>query len=106
MYFPISGYPEYFDTFVTEVPLIFEQFMGPIYVKNNNTIQHPVTTVCGQHVIFYILQRCRDKTMGQILKCYSTEKLLLNDIMVNKIVNMNFQSNLQIMNTDFLETLP
>jgi hypothetical protein len=105
MYFPVIGDPEYFDTFASEIPAHFRQFMGPFIIKNNVSVQHPFSTACGQHVIFYIWQRCRNKSITQIMDLYSNSNLLLNDVMVTLIVNKNFGLNLQIIDDEFINTL-
>jgi len=105
MYFPKVGLPEYFDTFVSEVPSHFEKFMGEEYKRNLGIVQHPLTTSCGQHVIFYIFQRCNNKTMEQILAEYSDRNLLTNDVNVTLMVNKNFRLDLKLIDFEFLKSV-
>ena len=79
--------------------------MGGVYKRNLNIIQHPLTTTCGQHVIFYIFQRCKNETMEQIMSCYNERNILLNDVEITRMVNKNFQLDLKIIDIGFLETL-
>jgi hypothetical protein len=101
-FFPLNGLPEYFDTFALDVPLAFREFMGTSYKHNNNIIQNPFSTACGQHVIYYIWQRCKNIPMEQILNLYSKNDLLLNDVVVNHILNINFGLQLNIINKEFI----
>lgn len=105
LFFPINDVPEYFDTFHLDVPIPFQQFMGKKYKRNINIIQHPFSTSCGQHVIYYIWQRCRNKSMEDIMKLYSPKNLLLNDELVNRIVNKNFGLNLSIIDETYLQSV-
>ena len=103
-FFPKKGQPEYFDSFASEVPLKFRQFLGTkhLFKKNNVLVQHPMTSTCGQHVLYYIWQRCRGMTMEQILKLYSDSDYLLNDVMVNQIVKQNFALNVKVIDIQFI----
>ena len=101
-FFPPTGLAEYFDTFALDVPYYFRDFIGPSFKQNNNILQNPFTTTCGQHVIFFIWLRCQGMSMEQILNLYSKDHLLLNDVAVNHILNQNFGLQLEIINEQFL----
>lgn len=105
-FFPKKGLPEYFDSFGLDVPLSFREFLGSNYLfkKNNSMIQSPFTSTCGQHVIYYIWQRCRGMTMEQILKLYCDSDFLLNDVVVNALVKQNFALNVEVIDIKFIET--
>ena len=104
-FFPVHGLPEYFDTFALDVPFYFKDFIGQTYKLSNNIVQSPLTTTCGQHVIFYILLRCLGMSMEQILTLYNQKDLLSNDIAVNNIINKTFGLKLPIINKQFLQNL-
>ena len=101
-FFPVTGIPEYFDTFSLDIPSPFCDFIGQPYKQNTKIIQSPLNTTCGQHVIYYIYQRCRNISMEKILDKYSITDLHLNDVLVNQIVNQNFGLQLPLVNEEFI----
>ena len=101
-FFPVTGLPEYFDTFSFDIPSYFWNFIGQRYKHNTKIVQYPLNTTCGQHVIYYIYQRCKNISMEAILDGYNSTDLFLNDVLVNQIVNQNFGLCLSLVNEKFI----
>jgi len=67
---------------------------------NNHRVQAPLTSTCGQHALFYLLNRCRGMVMSDILKLYSD--VTYNDEMVTEIVNNYFGLDTVAADADFI----
>ncbi len=106
-FFCKQGLPEYFDSygFPPSLGSDFERFLledsgGYRYISC--PIQHPLSTSCGQHVIHFILQRCRNHTMKNIMKTFCGEDLWTNDQIVTKFVEKNFSTSLKVLDEHYL----
>ena len=93
---------EYYDSYGQEPKLTrIKKLLGDVYIYNNKQIQSILTTVCGQHCLYFILGRSLKKSMSTIISSYP-DPPLANDIFVNKIVERAFSANLNIIHTKFL----
>ena len=101
-FFPKKGLPEYFDSFALDIPRHFANFLGSHFKQNHHIVQHPFSTACGQHVIYYIWQRCRGLCMEQILSLYTKNDYLINDVFVNQMIQQAFGVNLNVIDTRFI----
>ena len=65
-----EGHGEYYDPFgFPPTKSVFTNFMDRqcrSWTYNDVRVQHFHSLVCGQHCIFYIVQRCKGKTMSDI----------------------------------------
>ena len=96
---------EYFDSYGWDPPYKhFIDILGNNYIKNNKQLQHPFTTVCGQHCLFYIWNRCRiGLTLEEHIKLFSQKDQWYNDQGVNEMSRILFNTNLQTVDVDFLK---
>lgn len=107
MYISEKNTSEYYDSFGFK-PWYNElkYYLGCNYVYNDLQIQHPFSSVCGQHVIFYIIQRCNGVSLKQIQEifkyCSTPKKYLLHDIIVNTAVERYFNIDLSVFDFKYL----
>ncbi len=96
--------PEYFDSYGRIPSVAIEAFLGEttVYLRNNCVIQSPLSTACGQHVIHYILNRCRGYSMKNIIGRYCGYNLWKNDMMVNSFVEKNFLTKINVIDYSYL----
>jgi len=93
---------EYFDSY--GLPCDLEKvndLIGEEYIYNPVQLQSLITTVCGQHACFYILNKSRDKSMVDIIKSYPGVPLL-NDNFVNQMLERHFETRLKLLDYKFL----
>jgi hypothetical protein len=105
---PIDGLQndEYFDSYGWFPPQEeFKEFMKNKYTYSCRQLQHDLSTVCGQYCVFYIWQRCKGKTLAEIINLFPFEKhdFLANDLMVNSAVKMAFKIDEQVVDKTFLK---
>ena len=101
IFFPITGPPEYFDSFGFSPKVDFKNFLVEDYIYNRRFIQYPFSSVCGQYYMYFILMRSMNRTMPGIISQF-TEDNLENDIMVNYEIEASFNVDLDIFDTDFI----
>ena len=102
-YFPQNDIPEYFDSYGVHPMRDFENFLKHKYIKSTKFVQHPLSTLCGQYTIFYILMRRNGYMMEDIVNIFDENNLEKNDKIVNEYVNRNFNSTVPIYDFDFIE---
>ena len=101
IYFPITGPPEYYDSFGFSPREDFKKFLGEDYIYNKRFIQYPFSSVCGQYCMYFILMRSMNRSMPGIISQF-TEDNLENDIMVNYEIEASFNVDLDIFDSDFI----
>lgn len=93
IYFTRDGVGEYFDSYGQPPSLspikTFLQKNTRQTVRNRTSLQGPLSAVCGQYSLFYLLHRCRDIDMSTITGFFSTNKRE-NDIIVNEFIKRHF----------------
>ncbi len=100
-YFPKHSLPEYWDSFGMEPTTSLKSFIGNNYLCSNKMIQHPFSSVCGQHCCFYILKRAQGYDMCDIVSSFSDD-LIKNGILVNLVIEKTFSVNLDVISLPFL----
>ena len=65
IYFPITGPPEYYDSFGFSPREDFKKVLGEDYIYNKRFIQYPFSSVCGQNCMYFILRRSMSRTYDQ-----------------------------------------
>jgi hypothetical protein len=90
-----GGKVEYFDSYGFKPLSKFENALGENLHYNAEQIQSYFTTVCGQHCIYFLHERCSNKSMIEIINQF-TENHLQNDIRVNNIINRWYHLNLNL----------
>lgn len=95
---------EYYDSF--GFPPLHEEikiFLGDNFTYNDVQIQHPFSVVCGQHTIFYIVQRCKGVSLLKIQKLFkNSNEYLLHDVLINLSVERYFNVDLEVMDFKWL----
>ena len=98
---------EYFDSY-GRLPVLkeFKQFLNKnssYWLHNTERVQGPLSTVCGQYCIFYLVHRlCCDIPMHKIIKTFDTTDLVLNDELVTEFVNETYDSTHETYDIDFI----
>lgn len=98
---------EYFDSLGEAPPdeshtWRIQRFLGLTYRYNNTLIQYPLTTTCGQHVIYYIFHKSKGRDLQDIINSYPGGDYLEDDIFVNNFVESNFGINPYMIDFNFL----
>ena len=85
MYVDTKGHGDYFDPYGLEPQHIaFTNFMNEHcseWVPNDRTLQSPMSTVCGQYCVAFLLHRCRNVSMNAFTRLFTTD-LVANDCRV------------------------
>ena len=93
IYITRDGVGEYFDSYGLrpKLPQIehFLQKNAKYTIYNTRRLQGPLSTVCGQYVIFFLLHRCRELSMNKINKLFSSDTMD-NDMDVNNFIRKHF----------------
>lgn len=98
-----KGRCEYFDSYGKKPPYSeFEHILNKKYSHNNQQLQNPYTTCCGQWTMLYIWERCRGVSLKQFIKKFNKKDYLLNDHMVNQAVKKIFKTKSKVINKKFL----
>ena len=97
---------EYFDSYGQQ-PCVksFQTFLSRNsnnQLHNNQRIQGPLSSVCGQYCIYYIFQRVKDFPMCEIVRAFDSQDLVANDESVTEFVNDNFSVNLETYDVEFI----
>lgn len=82
---------EFFDPFGEppesyNFPNLIESRSFAKMIHNPIRVQSLTSTTCGQHCIFYSLNRCRGSSMKEILNMYDIRNTAKNDEMVYNVV--------------------
>ena len=103
-YFKKKAPPEYFDSNGMSPQFAsFQRFLGGYWKENRLMLQSPLSTVCGQYCMFYILMRNKGYTMEEIQSWFSPYDLLKNDQNVNRTVNALFNTQQEVHDATFLQ---
>ncbi len=93
IYITRDGVGEYFDSYGQPPSLssiiTFLKRNTLQTVHNRISLQGPLSAVCGQYSLFFLLHRCRDIDMNTIVRFFSTNKRE-NDIAVNEFIRKHF----------------
>lgn len=94
---------EYFDSYGFPPPkhLPFEEFMQGNFIFNTVELQSPLTTVCGQYCMHFLMQRARGYNMRDIVSDFSHDKAV-NDLLVNTAVEETFGTDLKVIDIQLL----
>ena len=100
MYVPPDDSPvEYFDPYGLDAPSRLEKnFLHPVYIFNQRSIQQPLSTVCGQYALYYIWQRPLHESMNKVLQIFDECYQYYNDCLVNSLVETHFDVDLDVIN--------
>lgn len=97
----------YFDSYGLAPPKYMkpsiENAIGKDYIFNKKSLQAAMTTTCGQWCMLYILQRCRNNSIKNFLDTFSTRDLESNDMIVNALIEKEFNVDLDVRNVNFLQ---
>ena len=89
-YFPNHGLPEYMDSYGMDPLASFEEFMGYDYRCNTHLLQSPLSAVCGQYCLYYLLQRHLKRSMDDVLSNFKDGDYAYNDNLVSRFVDRHF----------------
>ena len=103
-YINADGSGEFFDSYGLE-PQQFRNFMHKtcnMWQHNTIRLQGPLSSVCGQYCIYYLVHKFRDIPLHSIVKNFDSTNLVANDTLVTQFVNENFNIDLETYDVDFL----
>ena len=93
IYITRDGEGEYFDSYGQPVKLPqVKKFLKKNVTRqryNRQPLQGPLSAVCGQYSIFFLLQRCRGLSMTNITSLFSYD-WRDNDILINDFIRTHF----------------
>lgn len=96
----------YFDSYGHAPPKHMKKhvmrILGKKYAHNKQALQGFLATTCGQWCMLYILERCRGTTHTSFLKSFSKKDLDTNDILANAMVEKEFQTDQDVIDTSFI----
>lgn len=90
-FFDSYGFPPDFDHYPSSILQFLENRSQNINYHNRQ-LQHPLSTVCGQHCIYYLCQRACGLSYQQTLSLYSDD-VIKNDQMVYDFVRKHRLKN-------------
>lgn len=96
----------YFDSYGYK-PFVksIQDFLGDRYIFNEQQLQHPLSTTCGEWCIFFILCYLNKHNLSCIKDYFkNSPDLLLNDYAVNKFVNRIGGMKKRVINKQFLKS--
>lgn len=70
----------------------FEQFLkrnSTRWTYNHTSLQHPLSDVCGQYAIFYVLHRSRQVNPNKIINMFGRDKAH-NDFLVRRFIHRRY----------------
>ena len=93
IYISQNGEGEYFDSYGQKPSLpqvkSFLKKNASSTDYSHRSLQGPLSAVCGQYTIFFLLHRCRGLSMTKITRLFSSDKFD-NDIAVNDFIREHF----------------
>lgn len=102
-YFPETGPSEYYCSYglAPHIKRILS-CLGTPYKYNSTQIQGLLSTVCGQHCLFFIYCRCVNYEMEEILEHFGNYDLKYNDYIVNEYIDQTFGVQLPVRDNQYL----
>ena len=101
-FFDNDSPPEFFDSYGRPPQEEFKHFLGPEFLYSDKFVQHPLTSVCGQYCIFYILKRSEGMTMERILALFKSDHMY-NDVLVNLTIENYFNIDLDVVDMPYIQ---
>lgn len=100
-----NEWAEYFDSYgrpptIPSFLKLLKKYKG--YVFNNDILQSPYSTVCGQYCLFYLCHRAKKERIPSILRYFRNQSKYTNDILVNRYVRRYFRTNLKLCDIPFI----
>ena len=93
IYITQNGEGEYFDSYGQKPTLpqlkSFLKKNATSTTYNQRPLQGPLSAVCGQYTIFFLLNRCRGLSLTKIISLFSSDKMD-NDFSVNEFIREHF----------------
>ena len=88
-----AAYGHYFKTFIDD------NSVSCTY--NTTCLQSMNTTVCGQYCIFYLVHRCRNVPMVDIVAAF-TDDSLINDVLVQDFTEEKYEVDVPVVDFDLM----
>jgi hypothetical protein len=107
VFFASNGSAEYFDSYGLPPPKDISSFLKNNsfkYICNGQQIQDIRTAVCGQYCAYFLLKRCNNNSMKQVLHPFSNVKFMFNDKLVLQYIKKIMRVYLPLMNPMFTKT--
>ncbi len=105
-FFVTRTHAEFFDSYGLKPQkqefLEFLQANAPTWFYNSKKLQGAISTTCGQYCVLYLMHRCRGVDFQTFLDHFSSLQLHLNDRTANDIVNDFFNTDLAVVDMDFI----
>ncbi len=105
-FFVTKTLAEFFDSYGQKPQkqefLEFLQTNAQTWFYNGKKLQGAISTTCGQYCVLYLMHRCRGVDFQSFLHHFTSIHGNFNDRKVNDLVNEFFNTNLEVIDTDFL----
>ena len=93
----------YFDSYGRKPTLKeVENFLGHKYVHNKKTLQHMLSTSCGQWCMYFVWRRSQNWKPSKITSPFNSKKPLVNDYVVNYLIEQKFKTDQEVLDRKFL----
>ena len=94
----------YFDSYsIAPTYIGIVKFLKNSYVYNSKQVQHPLSMMCGQWCLYFILRACQGWDMRKMLKPFYSNKPLINDHILNIVVKKHFIINEKVIDRKFVK---
>ena len=105
-YIDHDGFGEYFDSY-GRPPHVqqFSKFLNKNcddWLHNTQQIQGPLSAVCGQYCLYFLLHRAHDIPLKTILGAFDRKNLVENDQLVTEYINENYDMDFDTYDLDFI----
>lgn len=91
---------EYFDSYGREPSRSLKRrWWNKLWCSNVVPLQSPLSAVCGQYCIYYLLHRARGFSMASIVMDFGSD-VDLNDEMVHEFIEKRFDLNTKLLDTE------
>lgn len=91
IYLTDAGKGEYFDSY--GIPPLQYKFLAFLrkhsstWTHNETNLQASVSDVCGEYCVFFLLQRCRGRSLASIVNMFNPKRVEDNDLLVYNIIH-------------------
>ena len=105
LYIDHDGSGDYFDSYGLPPLKVFKNYLHENcnnWVHNTHRVQGPLSSVCGQFCIYFIVHRARDIPLKAIVDTFDKNNLVENDEIVSGFVNQRYNTELETYDLDFI----
>lgn len=102
IYVDQDGNADYFDSYGQDINtksiLDFVKMNSTDCSVNDKQLQAPLTSVCGQYCIYFVLMRCMKRPMYYIVRLFKDR--FISDAFITEFINRHFNLKTQVFEDD------